>query len=106
MSEKDNKEKNSNINSKKPELNTEPVRSEVNPFFLLLTTLPQQTQEFVADLSNIFLEPDVYKSFRNDPESVEDLRSALDAQRLEGEDIENVFQFFNIPMKGETNEPK
>ncbi len=77
-----------------PERMTEEERKKFNKG---LQTFPLASRNFIADLSNIFIEEDAYKRIRGNPKDIEQIKETFTTQGLEGEHIGDILRFFNLP---------
>lgn len=57
---------------------------------------PQQSIEFIAYLSSIFIEPDVYKNHREDPDAVKGIARVLGSHGLPTGDVQLVLTYFEF----------
>lgn len=72
------------------------AQNEVREFFNRITSFPVSSQKFISDLSNIFLEKDVYDSVKQDPSKLDHIKRELTQQGLGDEDINVVMKYFNL----------
>lgn len=77
-----------------------------DPFSLRVNSFPEQSQEFIAFLSNMFLEKDVFEKTQKDPEKVDKIGEMLREQGLADNDISQVLKHFNLAVKEKKVFPK
>ena len=63
-----------------------------------LDRFPEEAQEFVTGLSSWFLEPDMHRSYRENPEKVESIATELRGFGVGEGDIQTVMDFFSFPF--------
>jgi uncharacterized protein YcgI (DUF1989 family) len=61
--------------------------------------LPQESQDFVTDMTNIFSEPDVYNRFKADPQNIQNFRLELAHMGLRESKIRVIMNYFNFPYE-------
>lgn len=95
MSPKENTKKLNHARSNNP-LNPGDPESNQEAFFEIYNAFPQPAQEIVSGLSSMFLELDVYKRFRSDPENIKALETHLKALGVNDIGVDSVVNYFSL----------
>lgn len=65
-------------------------------YFKKLNSMPDDTRNYVSQLSSIFLEDDVYEQFKNDPSKIDALKQELASMGMMPEDLKLTLRYFNL----------
>lgn len=75
------------------------TEEEVSIFHQQVNSYKPEAQEYISDLSSNFLEADVYRKIKNDPDAVKQISEKLRGVGLLDKDVDLVMHYFNIPFE-------
>lgn len=84
-----------------------PTTREINrarrKFSKIVRGLPDESRDFITEMTSILTEPDIYRRFREHPGNIESFEKELRAMGLGENKIKTIFTYFNLPFKKEDN---